>query len=218
MKCVGGVSRKPWKTIIQGQGREEGLVLNIPPRAFWSFMWTCRKGSCASSVVYFCFIVRQTGVKTTTRFWSRFWPMNPVCLFFWSFLCGRVLAGFMAFFHDPSLSRGAGAAQLPSTCSSAPDWVFNAHTCSAAVHQLIRPQRKEMNFPSALCFSGVSDSVSQTWAWILWEFFSCFCHPVSHFNLRPRSSSVFTLSCLLTGMICSPNPISFCINVRFEAL
>lgn len=66
--------------------------------------------------------------------------------------------------RSSSLSLGVGVAYLPSTCSPAPDSVFNAHTCSAAVHQLIHLQQKEMNSPSALCFSGVSDSVSQTWA------------------------------------------------------
>lgn len=174
-------------------------------------MWTHRNGSCVSSVTYFCFMVLQTGVKKTTTTYHKV-PTSESDLFvfldFSLWTCpGRI-------YTPPSLWEWAWLSYLPQ----APGFVFNAHSCSAAVHQLIHPQQKESNPPSALCFSGVSNSVSQTWAWILWEFFSLFS--LSAISVSALAAPLFLLflSCPLTVMICSPNPISLCINARFEAL
>lgn len=156
-------------------------------QAFQSCIWTCRNGSCVSSVIYFCFIVLSTGGKTTTRYHKILTHESDLFVFleFSVRTCsGRIYGALWWLFPLSGSGRALAAVYLLAW-----SWFcLNAHTHSAAVHQLIRPQLKETNSPSALCFSGVSDSVSQTWAWILWEFFSCFCQPVSHFNLRPRSS------------------------------
>lgn len=62
-----------------------------------------------SAVLYFCFIVLQTGVKTTTTYHMVLTNESDLFVFL-EFLCGHVLAGLMAFFRSHSLSLGVGVA------------------------------------------------------------------------------------------------------------
>lgn len=197
-----------------GARKWAGLVLSISPQAFWSFMWTCRNGSCVSSVIYFCFIVLQTGVKTTTTYhkiptnesdlfvflefslWTcpgRIYGVLPPSLWEWAWLICHLHARLLLI---PSLTLiPAQRPSISSSTRSRKKWI------PPPLLVLVVSQTLSVKLGLEFCENSLAVSVT-----------------LSAISIFALAAPLFLFSCPLTVMICSPNPISFCINPCFGVL